>query len=76
MTSMLRLVPILLAIASLSLGVESAAADTVDLALIVSNDVSRSIDDSEFELQRQGYAQAMTDPRVLAAIRSGRYHAL
>ncbi len=55
---------------------ERAAADTVDLALVISDDVSRSIDDTEFQLQRQGYAQAMTDPKVLAAIRSGRNQAI
>ena len=57
-------------------GAASAFADTVDLALVISNDVSRSIDDSEFQLQRQGYAQAMADPKVLAAIRSGRAQAI
>ena len=39
-------------------------------------DVSRSIDDGEFNLQRKGYAQAMTDPRVLRAIVGGRHHAI
>jgi hypothetical protein len=45
----------------------------VDLEVILAADVSRSIDDAEFELQRKGYAAALTDPRVLAAIqgRSG-----
>jgi hypothetical protein len=47
-------------------------AESVDLALVIANDVSRSIDDSEHHLQRQGYARAMTDPKVLAAIRAGR----
>ena len=35
---------------------------------ILAADVSRSIDDGEFELQRKGYAAALTDPRVLKAI--------
>jgi len=45
----------------------------VDLEVILAADVSRSIDDAEFDLQRKGYAAALTDPRVLAAIhgRSG-----
>ena len=43
------------------------AAD-VDLEVILATDVSRSIDESEFELQRKGYAAALADPRVLAAI--------
>jgi Protein of unknown function (DUF1194) len=42
----------------------------VDLEVILAADVSRSIDDPEFDLQRKGYAAALTDPRVLTAIRS------
>jgi hypothetical protein len=33
--------------------------------------VSRSIDSSKFQLQREGYAAAISNPRVLDAIRSG-----
>src|SRR5882757_10844323 len=40
-----------------------------DLEVILAADVSRSIDDAEFDLQRKGYAAALTDPRVLTAIR-------
>jgi hypothetical protein len=47
------------------------AAEAVDLQVILTADVSRSIDDDEFELQRKGYAAALADPRVLAAIRKG-----
>jgi hypothetical protein len=43
------------------------AADA-DLQVILAADVSRSIDDAEFDLQRKGYAAALTDPRVLTAI--------
>src|ERR1700745_3265230 len=46
----------------------------VDLEVILAADVSRSIDDGEFDLQRKGYAAALTDARVLAAIR-GRQNA-
>src|SRR5271167_5038850 len=45
-----------------------ARAAGVDLEVILAADVSRSIDDGEFELQRKGYAAALTDPRVLTAI--------
>src|SRR6266851_2806258 len=45
----------------------SLAADA-DLQVILAADVSRSIDDAEFDLQRKGYAAALTDPRVLTAI--------
>ena len=53
-----------------------ARADRVDLALILAADVSRSIDDDEFKLQRQGYAAAITNPRVLQAIAGGQYGAI
>lgn len=48
-------------------------AETVDLHLVLAVDVSRSIDEGEYELQRKGYAAALTDPRVLKAIRSGEF---
>ena len=38
---------------------------------MLASDVSRSVDETEFQLQRQGYAQAFRDKRVLRAIRSG-----
>lgn len=49
----------------------SRAAEPVDLLLVLAADVSRSVDRTEFELQRQGYAAAIADPRVLAAISTG-----
>jgi hypothetical protein len=48
-----------------------ARAQKVDLLLVLAADVSRSINDDEFNLQRKGYAAALSDPRVLAAITSG-----
>jgi hypothetical protein len=48
-----------------------ARADAVDLLLVLAADVSRSIDDGEFNLQRKGYAAALSDPRVLRAITGG-----
>jgi hypothetical protein len=47
------------------------AADEVDLLLVLSSDVSRSIDAPNFKLQRDGYAAAIVNPRVIQAIRSG-----
>ncbi len=47
------------------------AGESVDVALVLVTDVSRSIDDSEFRLEKQGYAAALTDPKVLAAIKGG-----
>jgi hypothetical protein len=54
----------------------SAESARVDLELVLSADSSGSIDDGEFALQRQGYAAALTHPKVLKAIRSGRYKAI
>eukprot|EP01037_Dinobryon_pediforme_P001990 gene1990-2026_t len=47
------------------------AAEPVDLALVLVTDVSRSIDDSEYDLEKQGLATALRDPAVMAAIRNG-----
>ena len=47
------------------------AAEPVDMALVLVSDVSRSVDDSEFQMEKAGYAAALNDPRVLAAIRGG-----
>jgi len=47
------------------------AGQAVDLALVLVTDVSRSIDDSEFELEKEGYATAFTNPKVIAAIKGG-----
>ena len=50
----------------------SARATEVDLLLALTADVSRSVDEQKFNLQREGYSQAITSPRVIEAIRSGR----
>jgi hypothetical protein len=47
------------------------AAERVDLLLVLAADVSRSVDARKFQLQREGYAAALADPRVLKAITSG-----
>jgi hypothetical protein len=48
------------------------AAEKVDLLLVLAADVSRSVDARKFQLQREGYANAITNSRVLDAIGSGR----
>jgi hypothetical protein len=55
------------------LGASGTHADEgqVDLLLVLAADVSRSVDDKEFKLQREGYADAMRDPRVLRAMTGG-----
>ncbi len=49
------------------------AAEKVDLLLVLAADVSRSINDQEFKLQREGYAAALTSKRVVDAITSGEH---
>src|SRR5947209_3558280 len=44
------------------------AAEQVDLLLALAMDVSRSMDQPKFLLQREGYAAAITNPQVLNAI--------
>ncbi|HZP79108.1 MAG TPA: DUF1194 domain-containing protein [Pseudolabrys sp.] len=69
MRSLLRACLVLLAL--LVAPARVLAADAVDLLLVLASDVSRSVDHPKFQLQREGYAAAIADPRVIAAIRSG-----
>ena len=49
----------------------AAAAERVDVELVLLADATGSIDDVEIRLQRQGYAAALADPEVLAAVAQG-----
>ena len=64
----------------LGMGVAAApsalAADAVNVALVLAANVSRSVDQDEFKLQREGYANAFSDPRVMKAIQAGPHGAL
>ncbi|MBC7801384.1 MAG: DUF1194 domain-containing protein [Gemmatimonadaceae bacterium] len=55
----------------LALAGPARAAEPVDLTLVLVSDVSRSVDDAEYRMQKAGYVAALNDPRVLAAIRGG-----
>lgn len=46
----------------------------VDLELVLAVDVSRSVDDEEYNLQKQGYADAFNHPAVLNAIQANPHH--
>ena len=51
---------------------QPASADTaVDLELVLAVDASHSIDSYEYRLQRQGYAHALSDPRLVKIVTSG-----
>jgi len=47
------------------------AAEPVDMILVLVSDVSRSVDDSEFQMEKAGYSAAFNNPRVIAAIHGG-----
>ncbi len=49
----------------------SADDNEVDLQLVLAADVSGSVDGEKFKLQREGYAAAIADPRVVRAMTSG-----
>ncbi|MFA6264333.1 MAG: DUF1194 domain-containing protein [Pseudolabrys sp.] len=48
------------------------AAEKVDLLLVLASDVSRSVSSDKFKLQRDGYAAAISNPRVIETIKGGR----
>jgi len=70
---MIRLIQFTLALAAAVLIAPALAqaAEQVDLLLVLSSDVSRSVDHPKFLLQREGYAAAISDPHVIDAIKSG-----
>ena len=47
------------------------AEEPVDVLLVLAVDVSRSVDEDEARLQREGYRNAVSDPLVVEAIRGG-----
>jgi hypothetical protein len=49
----------------------ASAREAVDLELVMTTDVSWSIDDSEAQLQRKGFADAFRSIAIIRAIRSG-----
>lgn len=66
------LVALVAAVASVCANVPARADEgDVDLLLVLAADVSRSVDDAKFKLQREGYAAALVDPRVVRAMTGG-----
>jgi hypothetical protein len=66
-------------ILAFSLGLAAPAqaqGQLVDLELVLAVDCSRSINDEEFALQVEGYAEAFRHPSVLRAIQSGERRAI
>lgn len=71
MTGMFRRWLLALALTGCVAPAASAADVDVDLLLVLAIDVSRSIDEVEGQLQRQGYIEAISDQRVVDAIVAG-----
>jgi len=57
-------------------GTAALAQSAVDLELVLAVDVSGSVNQARFELQKQGYVAAFRDARVVHAIRSGANRAI
>src|SRR5947209_14215826 len=70
MTRLIRTVLALVALLA-AMNAPVRAAEQVDLLLVLASDVSRSVNTRKFQLQREGYAAALSNPRVIEAIRSG-----
>ncbi len=51
--------------------VPPARAEDVDVAIVLVSDVSRSVNDGEYKLMKDGYAAAFTSDAVINAIRGG-----
>ncbi len=62
---------LLAASAALPWTARAEAPKPVDVLLVLAVDVSRSIDEDEARLQREGYRNAVSDPRVVEVIRRG-----
>lgn len=65
------ILPALLAALLLVTEVKSAGLEDVDMALVLVMDVSDSVDEDEFTLQRIGTASAFVDPEIVNAISRG-----
>ena len=71
MTHAMRVVTALLSLALTLASPAVRAAEPVDLLLVLAADVSRSVTEPKFKLQREGAAAAITHPEVVKAITSG-----
>ena len=66
-----RFARLLLVACALALPRPALALPDVDTALLVSVDVSNSVDEARYRLQMEGIAKALEDPGVIAAITTG-----
>jgi hypothetical protein len=71
MTHSMKTIAALLSLALALVPLATRAADPVDMLLVLAADVSRSVTEPKFKLQREGAAAAITHPDVVKAITSG-----
>lgn len=71
MTDAMRRIIVLLGLALAFAAPTVRAAEPVDMLLVLAADVSRSVTEPKFKLQREGAAAAITHPEVVRAITSG-----
>jgi hypothetical protein len=55
---------------------QTSASTAVDLQLVLAVDASGSVNETRFELQKRGYADAFRNPRVIDAVAAGARHAI
>ena len=67
---MKRLLTLLVALFAIPASAEDIA---VDIELMLAVDVSYSMGPRELELRRRGYAEALTSPKIMQAIKTGYY---
>ncbi len=67
----MRVIVVLLGLALALVPPAARAAEPVDMLLVLAADVSRSVTEPKFRLQREGAAAAITHPEVVRAISSG-----
>lgn len=72
----LRSLWVVLIVAFVALGAtlverQARAGSDVDMLLVIALDVSASVDAGEYDLQREGFARALSSPEVMAAISDG-----
>ena len=71
MSRLLSALPLALLCAQFAGAGADRAQPTTDLLLVLAVDASGSVNQTRFELQRRGYAEAFRNPQVLNAIRGG-----
>src|SRR6478672_3070966 len=68
---MLDALSLLACLACAPASAQAEPANAVDVELVLAVDISQSMDEREFALQRAGYVEALRHPDFIKAVRSG-----